>query len=72
MAARRLKEELLKLALAEIDPPEQKKAACYESINEKLRLINIVRVIDNAPGPGEFKRELEKYADSLKKLNTST
>jgi hypothetical protein len=60
-------EELLDLALAEIGPPEQKKATCYKSINEKLRLINIVRHLDAAPGPGEFKRELETYADSLKK-----
>jgi hypothetical protein len=66
MAARHLK-ELLKLALAEIDPPEQKKAACRVSIDEALRLVDMTRVLDEAPGPGECKRKLETLADSLKK-----
>jgi hypothetical protein len=49
MAARRLKEELLNLALAEIDPPEQKNEACCKSISEALRLVDMVRVLDEAP-----------------------
>jgi hypothetical protein len=58
MAARRLKEELLNLALAEIDPPEQKNEACCKSINEALRLVDMVRVLDEAPAPGEFKKHV--------------
>jgi hypothetical protein len=67
MAARCSKEELFALALAEIYPPEQKKAACRVSIDEALRLVDMTRVLDEAPGPGECKRKLETLADSLKK-----
>jgi hypothetical protein len=67
MAARHLK-ELLNLALAEIDPPEQKNAACCKSINEALRLVDMVRVLDEAPAPGEFKKHVKAVADSLVKM----
>ena len=68
MAARRLKEELLNLGLAEIDPPEQKNEACCKSISEALRLVDMVRVLDEAPAPGEFKNHVKAGADSLVKI----
>jgi hypothetical protein len=67
MVARCSKEELLAAALAEIDPPEQKNASCCKSINEALRLVDMVRVVDEAPAPGEFKKHVKAVADSLKK-----
>jgi hypothetical protein len=68
VTARHLKEELLKQALAEIDPPEQKNASCCKSINEALRLVDMVRALDEAPAPGEFKKHVKAVADSLVKM----
>ena len=68
MTALRLKEELLKLALAEIDPPEQKNEACCKSINGALQLVDMVRVHDEAPAPGAFKNHVKAVADSLVKM----
>jgi hypothetical protein len=68
MAARCSKEELLHAALAEIDPPEQKNAACCKSIDKALRLVDRVRVVYEAPAPGAFKKHVKAVADSLVKM----
>ena len=56
MAPRCSRDELINLSLAEIDPPEERKDACPLEIQEALKIIDRVRVIDEAPRPSEFKK----------------
>jgi hypothetical protein len=60
--------ELLDHALEVISPPKEKEGACRASIDEALRLVDMVRVsIEGAPSPAEFKRHVEAFANTLRK-----
>ena len=61
------RDALIDHAMAEIEPAKERKDACRQDIEKALQIVDVVRMLDDAPTPGKFRERVKSLSDSLYK-----